>query len=61
MEGVDFGARRVELAFVGEQQRGGLHVAPLLAQRLDDGGQDEAFDVGARRVVGAERVALAGR
>jgi hypothetical protein len=31
---------------------------PAGAQRLDDGGQDEAVDVGARRVVGAEVVAL---
>ncbi len=61
VEGVDFGARGVELAFVGEQQRGGLDVAPFVAQRFDDGGQDEAFDVGARGVVGAEGVAFGRR
>ena len=49
-----------ELAFGGEQQRGGLHVGPVGAQRFDDGGQHQALDVGARRVVGAERVALGG-
>gem|GEM_PF-2992592 len=61
VEGVDLGARGVELAFVGEEQRRRLDVAPFAPQRLDDGRQDETFDVGARRVVGAERVSLAGR
>ncbi len=48
----------LELAFVGEQQGGGLDVVPVGAQRLDDGGQDQAVDVGARGVVGAEVVAF---
>ena len=48
----------LELAFIGEEQGGGLGVVPVGAQRLDDGGQDEAVDVGARRVVGAEVVAF---
>lgn len=47
-----------ELAFVGEEQGGGLGVVPVGAQRFDDGGQDEAVDVGARGVVGAEVVAF---
>ena len=51
-------AASTELAFVGEQQGGGLGVVPASAQRLDDGGQDEAVDVGARGVVGAEVVAF---
>ena len=38
VEGVDFGERGGGLAFVGEQQRGGLDVGPLFAQRRDDGG-----------------------
>ena len=33
---------------------------PVGAQGLDEGGQDEALDVGARGVVGAELVAVAG-
>jgi hypothetical protein len=61
VEGVDLGTRGVEPAFVGEQQGRRLDVAPFAAQRLDDGRQDQAFDVGTRRVVGAERVPLAGR
>ena len=60
VEGVDLGQRGGGLAFVGEEQRGGLDVGPAFAQRLDDGGQDEAVDVGARGVVGAEGVALGG-
>jgi hypothetical protein len=48
----------LELAFVGEEQGGGLGVVPISAQGLDDGGQDEAVDVGARGVVGTEVVAF---
>ena len=51
-------ARRVDLAFVGQQQRGGLDVGPVFAQRRDDRGQHETFDVCARRVVRAESVAF---
>ncbi len=58
VEGADEVGGVFELAFVGEEQGGGLDVVPLRAQRLDDGGQDEALDVGARGVVGAELVAL---
>ena len=39
---------------------GGAGVLPVGAEGLDEGGQDEALDVGARGVVGAELVALAG-
>ena len=41
-------------------ERGGLHFAPFGAQRFDHGRQHEALDIGARGVVGAELVALAG-
>ena len=47
------------LAGALQREGGGLHVGPILAERLDDGGDDEAFDVGAGRVVSAEGVALA--
>jgi hypothetical protein len=56
--GADEVGSLTELAFVGEQQGGGLGVVPVGAQRLDDGGQDEAVDVGARGVMGAEVVAF---
>ncbi|SDD61981.1 hypothetical protein SAMN04488509_104180 [Aquimonas voraii] len=39
---------------------GGAGDGPLLAQGLDDGGQHQALDIGARGVVGAELVALGG-
>lgn len=49
------------LLVVVEQPADGLrlHVVPILAQRLDDGRHDQAFDIGARGVVGAELGALA--
>ncbi len=47
------------LARRGERERGGSHILPFLAERLDDGGEHEPFDVGARREVRAERVTLA--
>ena len=50
----------VVLAFLGQRQRGGLRVGPVVAQRLDDGGQHQPFDIGARRVVRAELVAFGG-
>ena len=48
--------------FGGEVEAGGGDADgfPFLAQRLDDGGADEALDVGARGVFRAELVALAG-
>ena len=56
-------ARRPRLALACLGQRcsaAALRIAPLGAQRLDHGGQHQPLDVGARRVVGAERVALGG-
>ena len=38
----------------------GLHVAPVRAQRLDDGRHHQPLDIGARRVVRAELAALVG-
>ncbi len=46
--------------FVRQHQGGGLGVGPLGAQRLDDGGQHQALDVGAWRVVRTQGVALGG-
>ncbi len=37
---------------------GGLHIAPILAQRLDDGGDHQPLDIGARRVVRAQALSL---
>jgi hypothetical protein len=48
------------LPFVRQHQRGGLDMAPALAQRLDDRRQHQPLDIGARRVVRAERMALGG-
>ncbi len=45
---------------VRQQQRGGLRVGPVGTQRLHHRGQHESLDVGARRVVRAQGVALAG-
>ncbi len=50
----------VEVVLAGQGERGGLGVGPVLAQRFDHRGQDEALDVGPRGVVGTERVALVG-
>jgi hypothetical protein len=71
VKALQLGARLVELGLAlpgvvqglglaRQQQGGGACVGPVLAQRLDDGGQHQALDVGARRVVGAELVALGG-
>ncbi len=46
--------------FVRQHQGGGLGVGPVGAQRLDDGGQHQPLNIGARRVVGAKSVALGG-
>ena len=48
------------LALGGEGEGGGLYGGPFLAQGFDNGGQDEAFDIGAWVVVCAEFVALVG-
>jgi hypothetical protein len=58
VEGADFGDGFFLFAFAGEQHGGALHVGPALAQRLDHGRLHQAVDVGARRVVGAQGVAL---
>ncbi len=60
VEGVHGLARLGRPAFGGQQQRGGLGIGPVGAQRLDHRGQHQALDVGARRVVRAELVALLG-
>ena len=60
MEGVDLVARLLEVARPGVGEGGGADAFPLGAQRLDDGGQHQAFDVGAGREVGAQLVAFAG-
>ena len=49
--GLDGGGGVSGVDEVGDSGDGGL---PVLAERFDDGGDDEAFDVGARGVVGAE-------
>ena len=41
-----------------QREGGGFHGVPLGAEGFDDDGEDEAFDVGARGVVGAELVAF---
>ena len=58
VEGVDHGAGLLEVAGAGVGDGGGADVFPLGAERFDDGGQHEAFDVGARGEVRAELVAL---
>jgi hypothetical protein len=58
VEGAQLGHRLLLFAFAGQQHGGALHVGPCAAQRLDHGGLHQAVDVGARRVVGAQRVAL---
>ena len=52
--------RLVALAVLVEPEGAGLDVGPLGAQGLDDGGQHQALDVGARGVMGAELVPLDG-
>ena len=58
VEDVHFFSGVVELAFRRQQQRGGLGVFPVFAQRFYDRRQHEAFDIRARGVVGTEPVAL---
>ena len=60
MEAGDLGAGLGEVAALGVDEGGSADGLPLGAQRLDDGGQDEPLDVGARGVMGAELVALGG-
>ena len=52
------GLRVLALLVQGEGRA--VHRGPLLAQGLDDGGQDQPFHIGPRGVVGAELVALLG-
>ena len=47
------------LAILGQALDGGLHIAPILAQRVHDRGSHEPFDIGAGRVMRAQFVALA--
>ncbi|MCX6877435.1 MAG: hypothetical protein NTW21_27035 [Verrucomicrobia bacterium] len=54
--GLRFGA----VGFLVEGGGGNAHRVPFLAQRFDNGGADQAFDVGAGRVFRAELVAFAG-
>ena len=57
----DLGRAAVQRGGLARQhQGGGAHVLPAAAQRLDHGGQHQALDVGARRVVRAQGVALGG-
>ena len=58
MEAAQFDRRPVWVAFSSQHQRGGLRVAPFGAQWFDHRRQHQAFDVGARRVVRAEFVAV---
>ncbi|MSU49349.1 MAG: hypothetical protein EXS37_09735 [Opitutus sp.] len=54
----DFRLSAVGAAGLGVGEGGGEDVGPRGAERLDDGGEDKPFDVGARGVVGAEFVAF---
>lgn len=58
--GIDLGAGLFEVAFVRVGEGGGADGIPFLAQRLDDGGEDEALHIRTRREVGAEGVAISG-
>jgi hypothetical protein len=60
MEVVEYVDGVGEVAGVDELGDGGDDVGPVGAERLDDGRDDEALDVGAGSVVGAELVALVG-
>lgn len=60
MEALHFGDGVFLFACAIEGDGGGFDRIPLDAQRLDDGRDDEALDVGPRGVVGAELVALDG-
>ena len=60
VKAVDFGGGFFDVAGAGVGDGGGADAFPFGAERFDDGGKDEAFDVGARGVVGAELVAFVG-
>ena len=60
VEGSDLAGGVVQLALAGERDGGGLYRGPLFAEGLDDRGHDQPLDIGARRVVGAQLVALDG-
>ncbi|OIQ72724.1 hypothetical protein GALL_456460 [mine drainage metagenome] len=58
-----FGQCRLALQFsrfMCQHQRGGLGVGPFSTQGLDHGGQHQPLDIGPRRVVRTQRVALGG-
>src|SRR5437016_5829628 len=50
----EYGDRFAGLTGPIQSEGGGLHVAPVLAERFDHGGDDQAFHVGAWGVVRAE-------
>src|SRR4051812_5421774 len=60
VESSDLGAGLGGVAFLRMDNGGGMRGPPLAAQGLDDGGQDEPLDVGARSVVRTELVPLLG-
>ena len=60
VEVLDFGAGFEVLVLVVKLGGGGAGGVPLFAQRREKGGLDEALDVGAGSVVGAELVAFGG-
>ncbi len=58
MPGADFLDGFIDFAEAGVGEGGGADGFPFGAEGLDDGGEDEALDIGARGVVGAEFVAV---
>ena len=58
VEGADGGDGFFGVILGFEAFDGGQHVGPVGAEGFDDGGDDEAFDVGAGGVVGAEAAAF---
>ena len=61
VELVHLGLGGLEVAALGERDGGDTDGGPFVAERLDHGGEDEAFRIGARGVVRAEFVAFVGR
>ena len=59
LEGTDQPDRLGVLALLVQREGGAMDAGPFLAERRDDGGDDQALDIGARGVVGAEPVTLA--
>lgn len=58
MKSADFGQRKFGFALALIGQRGGLNLLPFIPQWLYDCGKNEAFDIGARRVMGTQLVSL---